>query len=245
MSSAAHRSSTSTWVARSLLQDEDLVARILDAVVAAVDVPVTLKFRTGWNRANKNALRIARLAEQAGIQMLTLHGRTRADGYKGDAEYDTIAAVKAQVRIPVVANGDITTPEKARFVLDATGADAVMIGRAAQGRPWICREIDHYLRTGAHLPAPYVDEVRALMDEHLQAHYAFYGEFLGVRTARKHIGWYVRDLEGGEEFRQQMNLLESTQAQLAAVDDFFESQHRHGERLQYRPAGVVDVALAA
>ncbi len=234
-----------SWCGSALLQHEDLVERILNTVVQAVDVPVTLKFRTGWDRENKNALRIARMAEQAGIAMLTLHGRTRADGYKGDAEYDTIAAVKAAVRIPVVANGDITTPEKARFVLDKTGADAVMIGRAAQGRPWICREIDHYLRTGTHLAAPLVDEVRALMDEHLQAHYAFYGEFVGVRTARKHIGWYVRDLEGGEAFRQQMNLLESTAEQLRAVDNFFESQHRYGDRLQYRPATEFEQALAA
>lgn len=224
------------WCGSALLQHEDLVQRILEAVVPAVNVPVTLKFRTGWNRENKNALRIARIAEQAGIQMLTLHGRTRADGYTGDAEYDTIAAVKAAVNIPVVANGDITTPEKARFVLDKTGADAVMIGRAAQGRPWIFREIDHFLRTGEHLPPPLVAEVRKLMDEHLQAHYAFYGEFLGVRTARKHIGWYVRDLPGGEEFRQEMNRLESTAEQLRAVDSFFESQWKYGDRLQYRLA---------
>ena len=234
-----------SWCGSALLQHEDLVEKILHAVVGAVDVPVTLKFRTGWNRENKNALRIARIAEQAGIQMLTLHGRTRADGYTGDAEYDTIAAVKASVSIPVVANGDITTPEKARLVLAQTGADAVMIGRAAQGRPWICREIDHFLRTGEHLPAPYVDEVRKLMDEHLQAHYAFYGEFLGVRTARKHIGWYVRDLAGGEAFRQHMNTLESTAEQLRAVDRFFDSQHQHGERLQYRPAAAHEQALAA
>jgi tRNA-dihydrouridine synthase B len=233
------------WCGSALLQHEDLVARILDAVVAAVDVPVTLKFRTGWDRQNKNALRIARLAQEAGIQMLTLHGRTRADGYKGDAEYDTIAAVKAAVSLPVVANGDITTPEKAKFVLDHTGADAVMIGRAAQGRPWICREIDHYLRTGTHLPAPLVDEVRELMHAHLEAHYAFYGEYLGVRTARKHIGWYVRDLAGGEPFRQRMNLLESTAEQLAAVDAFFQSQNRYGERLQYRPAHPAGEAIAA
>lgn len=224
------------WCGSALLQHEDLVQRILEAVVPAVNVPVTLKFRTGWDRENKNALRIARIAEQAGIQMLTLHGRTRADGYTGDAEYDTIAAVKAAVNIPVVANGDITTPEKARFVLDKTGADAVMIGRAAQGRPWIFREIDHFLRTGEHLPPPLVAEVRKLMDEHLQAHYAFYGEFLGVRTARKHIGWYVRDLPGGEEFRQEMNRLESTAEQLRAVDSFFESQWKYGDRLQYRLA---------
>jgi tRNA-dihydrouridine synthase B len=233
------------WCGSALLQHEDLVQRILEAVVRAVDVPVTLKFRTGWDRQNKNALVIARMAEQAGIAMLTLHGRTRADGYKGDAEYDTIAAVKAAVSIPVVANGDITTPEKAKFVLDHTGADAIMIGRAAQGRPWICREIDHFLRTGAYLPAPMVDEVRELMNEHLPAHYAFYGEYLGVRTARKHIGWYVQDLPGGEEFRQRMNLLESTAEQLAAVDDFFKSQQRYGERLQYRPAQSDEVAIAA
>jgi tRNA-dihydrouridine synthase B len=234
-----------SWCGSALLQHEDLVERILQAVVGAVDVPVTLKFRTGWDRQNKNALRIARLAEQAGIAMLTLHGRTRADGYKGEAEYDTIRAVKAAVSIPVVANGDITSPEKAKFVLDYTGADAVMIGRAAQGRPWICREIDHYLRTGELLPPPLVAEVRQLMNEHLPAHYAFYGDYIGVRSARKHIGWYVEDLPGGEQFRQQMNLLESTGEQLAAVDNFFESQLRLGERLQYRPAQRAVEALAA
>jgi tRNA-dihydrouridine synthase B len=233
------------WCGSALLQHEDLVQRILDAVVNAVDVPVTLKFRTGWDRQNKNALTIARMAEEAGIAMLTLHGRTRADGYKGDAEYDTIAAVKAAVRIPVVANGDITTPDKAKFVLDYTGADAVMIGRAAQGRPWICREIDYFLRTGEYLPPPLVEEVRELMNEHLPAHYAFYGEYLGVRTARKHIGWYVEDLPGGEEFRQRMNRLESTAEQLSAVDAFFKSQLRYGERLQYRPAHPDDDAIAA
>jgi len=233
------------WCGSALLQHEDLVQRILDAVVNAVDVPVTLKFRTGWDRQNKNALTIARMAEQAGIAMLTLHGRTRADGYKGDAEYDTIAAVKAAVNIPVVANGDITTPDRAKFVLDYTGADAVMVGRAAQGRPWICREIDYFLRTGEYLPPPLVEEVRELMNEHLPAHYAFYGEYLGVRTARKHIGWYVEDLPGGEEFRQSMNRLESTAEQLAAVDAFFKSQHRYGERLQYRPAQPDLAAIAA
>ena len=223
-----------SWCGSALLQNVPLVREILAAVVGAVDVPVTLKFRTGWNRENKNALAIARIAEDAGIAMLTLHGRTRADGYTGDAEYDTIAAVKQSVAIPVVANGDITTPEKAKFVLDYTGADAVMVGRAAQGRPWIFREIDHFLQTGTHLPAPYIAEVRALMDEHLRAHYGFYGDYLGVRTARKHIGWYVRDLPGGEEFRQRMNLLECTEAQLEAVDQFFESQRQWSERLQYR-----------
>ncbi len=221
------------WCGSALLQDEKLVADILQAVVGAVKVPVTLKFRTGWNRDNKNALTIARIAEDAGIAMLTLHGRTRADGYKGEAEYETIAAVKAAVKIPVVANGDITTPEQAQRVLQQTKADAVMIGRAAQGRPWICGEIDHFLRTGTHLASPLVNDVRALMDEHLRAHYAFYGEFLGVRTARKHIGWYVRDLIGGEVFRQQMNVMDDCEAQLAAVDAFFASQLVHGERLKY------------
>lgn len=231
-----------SWCGSALLQDEKLVGQILDAVVAAVDVPVTLKFRTGWDRLNKNALNIARMAETSGIAMLTLHGRTRADAYRGDAEYDTIAAVKAAVSIPVVANGDITTPDKAKLVLELTKADAVMIGRAAQGRPWICREIDYYLRTGSYMLPPMVAEVQALMDEHLRAHYAFYGEYLGVRTARKHIGWYVRDLAGGEEFRQRMNLLEDCQQQLAAVSDFFEMQSTYGERLQY---GLAEQKLAA
>jgi tRNA-dihydrouridine synthase B len=234
-----------SWCGSALLQDEKLVGRILDAVVAAVDVPVTLKFRTGWDRLNKNALTIARMAEASGIAMLTLHGRTRADGYSGEAEYETIAAVKAAVSIPLVANGDITTPEKAKFVLETTGADAVMIGRAAQGRPWICREIDHFLRTGEHLPSPLVTEVRTLMTEHLQAHYAFYGEFMGLRTARKHIGWYVRDLPGGEEFRQRMNRLESCEEQLAAVDAFFESQAALGKRLQYGLCSPADQKIAA
>jgi len=220
-----------SWCGSALLQNEKLVGRILDAVVAAVDVPVTLKFRTGWNTENKNALAIARMAESAGIAMLTLHGRTRADGYKGAAEYETIAAVKAAVGIPVVANGDITSPEKAAYVLALTGADAVMIGRSAQGRPWIFREIAHFLATGQHLPNPLVSEVRRLMEEHLLAHYAFYGEFMGVRTARKHIGWYVRDLVGGESFRQQMNKMELCEQQLQGIHDFFDAQHT--ERLQY------------
>lgn len=225
------------WCGSALLQHEPLVADILEAVVAAVDVPVTLKFRTGWDRQHKNALTIARIAEQSGIAMLTLHGRTRADGYSGAAEYDTIAAVKAAVSIPVVANGDIDSPHKAAYVLRQTGADAIMVGRAAQGRPWIFREIDYFLRTGSLLPAPLIDEVRQLMANHLRAHYAFYGDYLGVRTARKHIGWYVQDLSGGETFRRQMNQLEDCEAQLAAVEQFFQSQHELGERLQYVPAG--------
>ena len=220
------------WCGSSLLQHEKLVGNILDTVVKAVNVPVTLKFRTGWDRANKNALTIAKMAEAAGITMLTLHGRTRADAYTGQAEYDTIAAVKSAVSIPVVANGDIDSPEKAKYVLDQTGADAVMIGRAAQGRPWIFREIDHYLRTGQLLPPPTVHEVRQLMAQHLLDHYAFYGETTGVRTARKHIGWYVRDLPDGEAFRQHMNRLETCDLQIKAVDSFLESQNVHGERLQ-------------
>ena len=222
-----------SWCGSALLQDERLVGEILHAVVGAVDVPVTLKFRTGWDRRHKNALRIARLAEDAGIAMLTLHGRTRADGYSGAAEYETIAAVKAAVSIPVVANGDVTSPQKAKQVLAQTGADAVMIGRAAQGRPWIFREVDHFLQTGELLPPPLVAEVRHLMGTHLRAHYAFYGEYMGLRTARKHIGWYVRDLPGGEDFRRRMNRIEDCTEQLAAVDAFFESQEVLGERLQY------------
>jgi tRNA-dihydrouridine synthase B len=224
------------WCGSALLRDEPLVAELLHAVVSAVDVPVTLKFRTGWDRDHKNALTIARIAEDSGIAMLTLHGRTRADGYKGDAEYDTIAAVKSAVRIPVGANGDIDSPQKAAYVLHYTGADAVMIGRAAQGRPWIFREIDHYLRTGTVLAPPTISEVRERMAQHLKAHYAFYGDYLGVRTARKHIAWYVRDLHEGELFRQQMNRIDDCATQLAAVDAFFESQLVLGDRLQYAPA---------
>jgi tRNA-dihydrouridine synthase B len=237
-----------SWCGSALLQHESLVAEILDTVVRAVDVPVTLKFRTGWDRQNKNALTIARMAEQSGIAMLSLHGRTRADGYSGMAEYDTIAAVKAAVSIPVVANGDITTPQKAREVLDFTQADAVMVGRAAQGRPWIFREIDYFLRTGNILPPPMVSEVQTLMLEHLEAHYAFYGDYLGVRTARKHIGWYVRELQGGEGFRQRMNLLDDCGEQLAAVSAFFDLQAGYGERLQYaaeKEADAADVPDAA
>lgn len=235
------------WCGSALLQNEKLVGEILAAVVAAVDVPVTLKFRTGWDRQHKNALTIAKMAENSGIAMLTLHGRTRADGYSGEAEYETIAAVKAAVGIPVVANGDIDTPEKAKHVLQVTGADAVMVGRAAQGRPWIFREIDHYLRTGTHLPSPTVAEARHLMIEHLQAHYAFYGEYLGVRTARKHIGWYVRELPEGEDFRRRMNLIEQCDEQLVALEMFFDRQLGYGERLQYRVAtsGLAANRLAA
>ncbi|AIT24994.1 TIM-barrel, nifR3 family protein [Bordetella holmesii 44057] len=209
----------------ALLRHEDLIARILDAVVAACapkGVPVTLKTRTGWDRESRNALRVARLAEQSGIAALTLHGRTRCDLYTGHAEYDTIRAVKAEIGIPVVANGDIDSPEKARHVLAYTGADAVMIGRAAQGRPWIFREVDHFLRTGQTLAAPSYAEMRDLLLEHLDDHYRFYGEHTGVRTARKHIGWYIDSLPGAEAFRTQMNLIDTTAEQFRAVADWFD-----------------------
>lgn len=222
----------------ALLQNEPLVQRIVSAVVDAVGrgtdaVPVTLKIRTGWDREHRNALAIARLAEQSGIAMLTVHGRTRADLYRGDAEYDTIAAVKAAVRIPVVANGDIISPHKAHAVLAATGADAIMIGRAAQGRPWLFREIAHFLQTGELLLPPLIDEIQQVMNEHLEDHYAFYGEFTGVRTARKHIGWYTRGLSGASVFRHHMNTLDTTRAQLLAVNAFFEAQKALSERLTY------------
>jgi tRNA-dihydrouridine synthase B len=222
----------------ALLQNEPLVARIVEAVVGAVGtgpdaVPVTLKIRTGWDREHRNAVRIAKLAEAAGISMLTVHGRTRADLYHGEAEYETIAAVKAAVRIPVVANGDIDSPAKARAVLAATGADAIMIGRAAQGRPWLFREIEHFLATGELLPPPRIAEIRQVMNEHLEDHYAFYGEYTGVRTARKHIGWYTRGLSGANAFRHRMNTLDTTREQLVAVNAFFDEQQALSDRLVY------------
>jgi tRNA-dihydrouridine synthase B len=220
----------------ALLRDEALIARILDAVVAAVaplNVPVTLKYRTGWDPASRNALRVAALAEQAGVAMLTLHGRTRACGYAGEAEYRTIAAVKQAVSIPVVANGDIDSPAKARDVLDATGADAVMIGRAAQGRPWIFREIDHFLRTGTLLPPPLTEEVRVLLLAHLDDHYRFYGDVLGLRTARKHIIWYTRALDGGVAFCDTMNRIDTCDAQVRAVDAFLRAHGARHERLTF------------
>lgn len=213
----------------ALLRHEDLVARILDAVVQAClphSVPVTLKTRTGWDREHRNALRIARLAQDTGIAALTLHGRTRADLYQGQAEYDTIREVKASISIPVVANGDIDSPEKAREVLAYTGADAVMIGRAAQGRPWIFREVDHFLKTGEYLPPPTWIEMRDLLLAHLVDHYQFYGELPGVRTARKHIGWYVSSLPCGKEFTDYINTIESTRAQFDAVNQWFTKQHQ-------------------
>ena len=217
----------------ALLQDEVLVACILETVVRAVNVPVTLKIRTGWNRDNRNALNIARIAEESGIQSLAIHGRTRACGYGGEAEYDTIAAVKAHIGIPVVANGDITTPEKARYVLEHTRADAVMIGRAAMGRPWIFREIWHYLQTGHHLPAPEVAEIHRVLIGHLHDLYAFYGEYTGLRMARKHISWYTKGLTGSASFRHAMNQLPTVTGQLAAVEHFFAELGAHSTHLTY------------
>jgi tRNA-dihydrouridine synthase B len=217
----------------ALLQDEPLVGRILDAVVAAVDVPVTLKIRPGWDRAHKNALNILHLAENAGIQVLAIHGRTRACLYKGEAEYETIAAVKAAARIPVIANGDIDTPQKVRQVLEYTKADAIMIGRAAQGRPWMFREITHYLETGEMLPPPEVDEIHRVLVAHLHDLYGFYGEYTGVRVARKHISWYTKGLVGSAAFRSAMNRLESAEEQLAAIDAFFLQLAGRARRLCY------------
>jgi tRNA-dihydrouridine synthase B len=224
------------WAGSALMQDEALALQIVEAVVAACaprGVPVTLKMRTGWCQQHKNALSIARAAERAGIALLTVHGRTREQGYKGQAEYDTIAAVKAALRIPVVANGDIDSPAKARAVLAATGADALMVGRAAQGRPWIFREIAHFLATGELLPAPRVAEAKAWLVEHLLDHYSLYGELTGMRSARKHIGWAVRDLPGGEAFRQHMNTLQSCEAQVQALTDWLDELALQHERLPY------------
>jgi tRNA-dihydrouridine synthase B len=224
------------WAGSALMRDEPLALEIVEAVVRAAaphDVPVTLKMRTGWSEDHRNAVALARRFESAGVRMLTVHGRTREQGYKGRAEYDTIAAVKAAVAVPVVANGDINTPEKARDVLAYTGADALMIGRAAQGRPWVFREIAHFLATGTHLAPPLVAEVRRLLLDHLLDHYELYGAFSGVRTARKHIGWYVKALPGGEAFRSRMNLLEDCEAQWQAVAGYFEEL---GQRMDRMPA---------
>jgi len=225
----------------ALLRDEPLVQQIIEAVVQAVGVgpsavPVTLKIRTGWDREHKNALAVAKLAEQSGISMLTVHGRTRADLYHGAAEYETIQAVKSSVKIPVVANGDITTPEKAAQVLKLTGADAIMIGRAAQGRPWIFREIAHYLAAGEILPTPEIAEIQTIMNEHLLDHYAFYGEYTGLRTARKHIGWYCKGLRNSHHFRQKMNTADDCKTQLQMVNDFFDEMKSHSDRLLFLEA---------
>jgi tRNA-dihydrouridine synthase B len=213
------------WAGSALMQDEPLALEIVRAVVAACaprGVPVTLKMRTGWCASERNALSIARAAQAAGIAMVTVHGRTREQGYQGVAEYDTVRAVKAALSIPVVANGEIETHEKARAVLAATGADAVMIGRAAQGRPWIFREVAHFLATGEHLAAPDVAQAKAWLVEHLHDHYGLYGEFAGVRSARKHIGWAVRALAGGEAFRAHMNTIETCDEQVRALGDWFD-----------------------
>jgi len=222
------------WAGSALMQDEKLALEIVEAVVnacASRNVPVTLKMRTGWAEQHKNAVTLARAAESAGVAMVAVHGRTREQGYKGMAEYDTIAEVKAALTIPVVANGDITSGEKAREVLAYTGADAVMLGRVAQGRPWIFREVVHFLATGKHLAAPLVVDVKRLLLEHLQDHYELYGEFTGVRSARKHIGWYVRTLPGGEMFRARMNALVDAETQLRAVADFFYTLNEAADRM--------------
>ncbi|MFN7040298.1 MAG: tRNA dihydrouridine synthase DusB [Acidovorax temperans] len=230
------------WAGSALMQDEGLAVSIAQAVVEACapfNVPVTLKMRTGWCQQHKNAVSLARQFESIGIQMLTVHGRTREQGYKGQAEYDTIAAVKAAVKVPVVANGDITSPEKARDVLAYTGADAIMIGRAAQGRPWIFREIGHFLDTGEHLAPPLVAEVRRLLLDHLHDHYSLYGELTGVRSARKHIAWYLRALPGGEAFRQHINTIEDSAAQWQAVADFLDAL---GTQMDRMPAATAALA---
>jgi len=222
-----------TMAGSALLKDELLVGRILEAVVNAAGVPVTLKFRTGWDPAHKNAINVTRIAEESGIQLLALHGRTRACGFSGRAEYDTIREVKRRTRLPVVANGDITTPEEARKVLEFTGADGIMVGRAAQGRPWIFREIEHYLSTGGKLPSPLVSEIHSVLVAHLHDLYAFYGLETGVKVARKHISWYTKGLAGSAGFRHRMNQLETCAEQLNAVDEFFDRLGNEHRRLRY------------
>lgn len=226
----------------ALLRNESLVADILKSVVQACrpyDVPVTLKTRTGWDASSKNALRIAILAQDLGVAALTLHGRTRADMYKGEAEYETIREVKRALEIPVIANGDIDSPEKAQYVLQYTGADAVMIGRAAQGRPWIFREIVHFLETGSHLPPPSFGELRECLLEHLEHHYSFYGQYTGVRSARKHIGWYLADMPEAESLITCINQAEQTADQIRALEQWFEKQPSD------EPIGTKPAALAA
>ena len=222
------------WAGSALMQDEALALEIIEVVVqagAARNVPVTLKMRTGWCQSEKNALSIALAAQSAGVSMVTVHGRTREQGYRGQAEYETIAAVKAALHIPVVANGDINSPFQARQVLRLTGADAVMIGRAAQGRPWIFREITHFLDTGSVLAPPLVQEVRRWLTAHLQDHYSLYGEYTGVRSARKHIAWYLRSLPGGEDFRRRLNLLNDSATQVQAVADYLDQLNQSVDRM--------------
>jgi len=229
----------------ALLKDEPLVAQILQAVVKAVpEVPVTLKTRLGWDRDHLNVPRVAKIAEDCGIQALAIHGRTRCQGYTGDAQYDLIGEVKQSLRIPVIANGDITTPEKTKLVLDRTGVDGIMIGRAAQGRPWIFREIAHFLATGEHLPPPQVAEIHRVLLGHLHELYAFYGEITGVRVARKHISWYTKGLVGSAHFRHAMNQLQTVDEQIEAVNTFFGQLLLHSQDLQYEPETESE-ALAA
>jgi tRNA-dihydrouridine synthase B len=233
------------WAGSALMQDEPLAQSIVEAVVAACAVhrvPVTLKMRTGWCATQRNAIRLARVAEEAGVAMVAVHGRTREQGYQGDAEYDTVAAVKAALNIPVVANGDIDSPYKAREVLQRTGADALMIGRAAQGRPWIFREMAHFLDTAELLPPPSTQQVKYWLIEHLHDHYSLYGEPAGVRSARKHIGWAVRDLPGGELFRGQMNLLDQCTQQLQAVSDWFDRLSETHPLLPALSAGALELS---
>ena len=230
----------------ALLRDEPLVGRILAAVVEAVpETPVTLKIRTGWDKSNRNALAILKIAEQSGIRALAVHGRTRACGYTGDAEYETIAAVKREATIPIIANGDITSPQKAKDVLAATGADALMIGRAAQGRPWLFREIEHFLATGTHLLPPRVAEIHQILLAHLEDLYDFYGVDTGVRVARKHISWYTRGLVGSASFRHAMNQLPDIATQRQAVNDFFTALAEHNEHLNYSQTENNNEGLAA
>ncbi|MCK5661939.1 MAG: tRNA dihydrouridine synthase DusB [Thiotrichaceae bacterium] len=208
----------------ALLTDEGLVRKILDAVVNAIDIPVTLKIRTGWDKNHKNGVRIAQIAEQAGVQAIAVHGRTRACGFGGEAEYDTIAEIKATVKIPVIANGDICSPEKAKFVLEYTSADAVMIGRAAMGYPWIFREIKHFLKTGEVYPPPNLTEIRDTLLAHLNTIYQFYGEYTGVRMARKHLSWYTKGQPHGAIFRNTVNRVESSLEQINLTQAFFDVQ---------------------
>jgi tRNA-dihydrouridine synthase B len=224
------------WAGSALMQDEALAMSIIESVVKAAlpfGAPVTLKMRTGWRCDQRNAVSLAKQAESAGIQMITVHGRSRDQGYKGQAEYDTIAQVKRAVAVPVVANGDIDSPQKAQQVLQLTGADAVMIGRAAQGRPWLFREIHHYLAHGTLLASPLVAEVKRLLMHHLEEHYSLYGSFTGVRSARKHIAWYVQGLAGATEFRQHLNAIEDCHKQSLAVADFLDVIGQQADRLTY------------
>lgn len=229
----------------ALLKHEQLVDDILQAVVGSVDIPVTLKIRTGWDRENRNAIKIAQIAEEAGIKALAIHGRTRACLYRGDAEYDTIAEVKQNINIPVIANGDIISPEKAQYVLNYTKADAVMIGRAAQGRPWIFREIEYFLETGSHHPLPTINEIQKTTIKHVLDLYDFYGEETGLRVARKHISWYTKGLKKSAQFRSDMNSLENCNDQINAINNYFDSLKEFSNFIPYEEGSSVSEALLA